>query len=122
LVVICPVCLSISNSSVYACPVGDPVCDPILSTIVSRSSLCRNREEDKSLAPYGGFRKDIRVLTITVLVLLRSTMSAPDSVCEPSHFHAVGFRGRGALTNREKASLNSETCSSVRESAYQQIY
>lgn len=71
LVVICPVCLSISNNSVYACPVCDPVCDPILSTIGSRSNLCRNREEAKSPAPYGGFRKCIRVLTIAVFVLLR---------------------------------------------------
>lgn len=38
------------------------------------------------------------------------------------HGHSlVGYRevGRWRLTNREKASLNSETCSSVSESAYQ---
>jgi hypothetical protein len=59
-------------------------------------------------------------LTIAVLVLLRHAVSTLRGTTQMFRGALGSNRAdgqRGLLTNREKASLNSETCSSVRESA-----
>ena len=61
---------------------------------------------------YGELRKELQRLTIAVLVLFQLlALVATTPVQE--HIRKEGK----ALTKREKASLNSETCSSVRVSA-----
>lgn len=65
-----------------------------------------------------------RVLTIAILVLQHDVVSCMFVIAQapglPGSRAAWQRMGR-ALTNREKASLNSETCSSVRESAYMDL-
>ena len=68
---------------------------------------CVGRNEGAPRGARCGWCRRRRVLTIAVLVLHRKVVS---------WCWWAGRAGR-PLTNREKASLNSETCSSVRESA-----
>ena len=58
-------------------------------------------------------RANGRLLTVAILVLHTGSMKFVSG-----RGHLTGRRSRQPLTKRENASLNSETCSSVRESAY----